>query len=112
MKNRVTPTPFFENRFKKFSKKFPALDEEIQELEKELIKNPKSGRSLGNGLYKIRLASKDKGKGKSGGFRIITYLVNDNNTYLDIFLIIIYDKSEESSIKKSDLIKLAEAFKD
>jgi len=73
MKNKVTPTPTFESRYKKFSKKFPSLKEELLELENELMKNPTLGTSLGANLYKIRLSCKDKGKRKSGGFRIITY---------------------------------------
>jgi mRNA-degrading endonuclease RelE of RelBE toxin-antitoxin system len=74
MANRVTTTPYFETKYKKFAKKFPSLGDELIELEKELEENPKIGDSLGANIYKVRLASKDKGKGKSGGFRIITYL--------------------------------------
>lgn len=105
MANNVIPTSFFEKRFKRFSKKFNSLPDEIEQLEKELIANPKLGESLGAGLYKVRLASKDKGKGKSGGFRIITYLIEETAEDVNIYLIIIYDKSEESSISKSKLIE-------
>ncbi len=106
MRNNVIPTVIFEKRFKRFSKKFNSLSEEIAQLEKELMANPKMGESLGAGLFKVRLASKDKGKGKSGGFRVITYLIDETNTGTDIYLIIIYDKSEENSISKSQLMDL------
>jgi hypothetical protein len=43
-----------------------------------LICNPKLGQSLGSNLYKIRLSASDKGKGKSGGFRLITYLIQEH----------------------------------
>jgi mRNA-degrading endonuclease RelE of RelBE toxin-antitoxin system len=46
----------------------------LENLEKELTDNPKLGEPLGANIYKIRVAAKDKSKGKSGGFRIITYL--------------------------------------
>ena len=46
-------------------------------------------------IYKIRLAIKSKGKGKSGGARVITYVLTDNN---EIYLLTIYDKSEFDSI--------------
>lgn len=106
MANNVIPTPFFERKFKRFAKKFPLLEDEIIDLENELIINPESGTSLGSNLYKIRLASKDKGKGKSGSFLVITYLIRETDHSTDIYLITIFDKSEEDSINKIDLVKL------
>ncbi len=40
---------------------------------KKRVDNPTSGTSLGHNLYKIRLAIASKGKGKSGGARVITF---------------------------------------
>jgi len=37
-----------------------------------LVTKPDSGTSLGHDTYKIRLTVKSKGKGKSGGARVIT----------------------------------------
>jgi mRNA-degrading endonuclease RelE of RelBE toxin-antitoxin system len=105
MKNKVLRTSIFDNRYKRFSKKFHSLKTELEQLEKELTENPMIGEPLGNGLYKIRLANEDKNKGKSAGYRVVTYLVDENKSF-DIYLIIIYDKSEESSIKKTVLLKL------
>jgi hypothetical protein len=106
MANRVIPTPYFESRFKKFLKKFLSLKEELADLEEILLANPLTGRDLGSGIFKVRLASKSKGTGKSGGFRIITYLVRPAISGTDIYLITIYDKSEEASIDKAALKKL------
>lgn len=106
MTNKVIPTPLFETKFKRLSRKFSSLASEIEYLENELIKNPEFGISLGANLYKIRLASKDKVKGKSGGFRVITYLIYETENSTDIYLITLFDKSEESSINKTDLLKL------
>lgn len=105
MANRVLHTTLFENRYKRFSKKFRSLPTEMDELELKLITNPMMGESLGEGLYKIRLANPDKNKGKSAEYRIVTYLVDESNSF-DIYLIVIYDKSEEESIKKPLLQKL------
>jgi hypothetical protein len=106
MKNKVYTTPFFESRYKRLVRKFPSIQGELEILEKELISNPKLGEPLGGNLYKIRLASKDKGKGKSGGFRVITYLIQEFTSVFEIYLITIYDKSEDKSIPKKVLIKL------
>lgn len=105
MRSKILRTSIFEKRYKRFSKKFHSLTDELAILEKELRNNPMMGESLGNGLYKIRLANSDKNKGKSAGYRVVTYLVDESNS-LDVYLIIIYDKSEESSIKKTELLKM------
>ena len=68
-----------------------------------MIKNPKMGDNYGSNIYKIRLADYSKGKGKSGGFRVITYLLEEKSDSTDIFLITIFDKSEEASISKEDV---------
>ncbi|HEV2832649.1 MAG TPA: type II toxin-antitoxin system RelE/ParE family toxin [Hanamia sp.] len=67
---------------------------------KELQTNPLMGIPMGNNFYKIRLAIQSKGKGKSGGARVITYVqvIQEN-----IFMIAIYDKSEGENISDSEL---------
>lgn len=60
-----------------------------------LAKDPETDTPLGNDTYKIRLAIKSKGKGKSGGARVITYVVTDNR---EVYLLTIYDKSEFDSV--------------
>jgi hypothetical protein len=60
------------------------------------------GDSYGSNIYKVRLADESKGKG-NGGFRVITYLIEENAASTDIYLITIFDKSEEASIDKDDI---------
>ena len=76
-------------------KKFPSLKRELVELNAILENRPETGTSLGNDTYKVRIAIKSKGKGKSGGARIITYVLIDNR---EIYLLTIYDKSEFDNI--------------
>ena len=45
------------------------------DLFEELSENPILGTSLGDNCYKVRVAIKSKGKGKSGGARVITYII-------------------------------------
>ena len=106
MSNQIIPLHSFVTAFKRFNKKFPSLKNDFLDLERELLTNPKQGEDLGSGLYKIRLANKDKGKGKSAGYRIITYLVEEKELVFTIYLLKIYDKSEESTISKTALVKL------
>ena len=104
--NKVYRTSIFEADYKHFVKKFVSLPAELRQLEETLIKHPNIGTSLGGGIYKVRMACEAKGRGKSGGFRVITYLVEERMDGTDIYLITMYDKSELSSIKTSQLKKI------
>ena len=100
MSYSIEITALFEKQLKRLSKKFPSLKKEFAILVKQLNEEPKHGTSIGNNCYKIRLAIASKGKGKSGGARVITHI---QVTATKIFLLSIYDKSEQSDITNSDL---------
>lgn len=91
----VIPSEKFKKKAKRLIKKFPSLKQELAILGNELSQNPELGIALGNDTYKIRLAVKSKGKGKSGGVRVITYIVTENR---EVYLLTIYDKSEFDNI--------------
>lgn len=110
MTNKIVYTSVFVKKAKALKKKHISLPNDLAELEKELIVNPKQGTDLGGGLYKVRLAVKSKGKGKSGGYRVITYLLTEADGDININMLTLYDKSEESSIDKSFLLELIKAL--
>jgi len=85
MANNVHLTAFFLKKAKRLLKKYHTLQNSLEKLELELIKNPKMGDSYGSNIYKIRLADESKGKGKSGDFRVITYLIERVQQQLNIF---------------------------
>lgn len=68
-----------------------------------LEQKPEQGTNLGNNCYKIRIAIASKGKGKSGGARVITNFVIAEET---VFLISIYDKSEKENLTDKELDEL------
>ena len=104
MKNKIVTSPLFDKRYKRFKKKFPSLERELTEFVSLLDENPKVGILITDNVYKIRLSSTDKNSGKSGGFRIITYVVDEiSSSTFEINLLIIYDKSEESNFNKNEI---------
>ncbi len=103
MSYRINTISNFRREAKKLIKKYPSLKTELQHLGKQLIQNPIMGNSLGNNCYKIRIAITSKGKGKSGGARVITYFFVSNET---IFLLSIYDKSDKENISDKELMEL------
>jgi mRNA-degrading endonuclease RelE of RelBE toxin-antitoxin system len=100
---KVLPARSFERDAKVLLKKYASLRNELAELGKQLALNPTQGTPIGHNCYKIRQAVKSKGKGKSGGARIITYVVTDNET---IILLTIYDKSEKENLLPGELEEL------
>ena len=105
MAYEVILTEPFERKAKRLIKKFPSLKNELQQLSHSLSTDPEQGDHLGNNCYKVRLAIKSKGKGKSGGARVITYVLHSDSR---IYLIDIYDKSERSTISDKELRILLE----
>ncbi|MDB5086540.1 MAG: higB-2 1 [Mucilaginibacter sp.] len=112
MANNIRVTEFFLRKVKRLVKKYHSLESSIYKLQQELIENPKQGDSYGANIYKIRLADESKGKGKSGGFRVITYLIQKSEESTNIYLITIFDKSEEESIDKKDVLEIIKSIKD
>jgi len=100
MSYNIIATPKFKRELKRLVKKFNSLKSEYASLLQDLENNPTSGTPLGNNCYKIRLAIASKGKGKSGGARVITYVVIKETT---VYLLDIFDKSEKENISDSDL---------
>ncbi len=89
----------FERKLKKLIKKHRSLKSDLLPIIKELAENPKLGTALGSNCYKIRLAITSKGKDKFGGARLITYVRILKET---VFLLDIYDKSEQETISDRD----------
>ena len=79
-------------------KKYPSLKEDLQLLLSNLEENPKLGIDLGSGLRKIRLNIKSKGKGSSGGARIISYETIISLEESLITLLSIYNKGEYDTV--------------
>ncbi len=100
MKYDVVAIPPFDHQLKRLVKKFPSLKTEFANLVESLEKDPTQGKAIGNHCYKIRLAIKSKGKGKSGGARVITHIQVVETT---VFLLAIYDKSEQQDISDKEI---------
>lgn len=96
----------FKKEFKRLSKRYRSLLNDVQKLQGELLAKPDLGTDLGNGLRKIRMAIQSKGKGKSGGARVITYTIITKIEETEINLLYIYDKSDRDSISAAEIKEL------
>jgi len=106
----------FDRQAKRLAKHYASFRDDYKTLLEDLRKEPMAGSDLGGGIRKVRMAIASKGKGKSGGARVITYTteVIIHSCEGKLLLLSIYDKSEQSTITDKEikrLKKLAEASK-
>lgn len=98
MNYRLSTISHFDVEAKRLAKKYPSFKKDLSEFCKLLLENPKQGTELYPGIRKIRLAIKSKGKGKSGGARVITYGFITKEKDGEIVLLLIYDKENASTV--------------
>jgi mRNA-degrading endonuclease RelE of RelBE toxin-antitoxin system len=106
MSYEIIPLPEFERQVKRLRKKYRHIKKDLLDLEKVLLANPRAGDSipgLRGKVYKLRLASSDLERGKSGGFRVIYCFIQPDN---NIYLLTIYPKSETENIRVAEIVKL------
>ena len=103
MSYRIKLLAKFKRAVKPLSKKYPSLKAELGLLQKQLLENPTTGTALGKNCFKIRLAIGSKGKGGSGGARVITYVAVLAE---EVVLLTIYDKADRADLRPGELDEL------
>lgn len=108
----VKTIPLFNQTFKKLQKKYPHIKNDLIPLFKNLKQGVLEGNRLqgfeGN-IYKVRAASSDQKKGKSGGFRIVYYLITEEN---EIDLIFIFPKASQENLTPNQTKKIKQLLKE
>jgi mRNA-degrading endonuclease RelE of RelBE toxin-antitoxin system len=103
----ILPTEQFARDLRKLGKKYPSIVADLRQLQTSLLENPTQGIHLGNNCYKIRLKIASKNKGKSGGARVISYVLLIEE---EIHLLTMYDKSEMDNVNDDFLNDLIEVI--
>ncbi len=97
------------------AKKIGISNDEREDIIDNIAENPDAGSEISGtgGMRKIRVAA--KGKGKSGGYRVITFFTGYN---IPVFLVTVYAKSQKGNItdKEKNIMKdlskiLADAYR-
>lgn len=98
----------FDKNVKKLSKKYRNIRNDLSFLVSNLKNNPKLGTPLSKNCYKIRVANSSVPTGKSKGFRVITYYLDEQN---NLYLLTIYSKSDQENISDESIIELLKEIK-
>ena len=91
----------FNKELKILYKRYKNIGRDIKHLKSILSENPKAGIALAHNCYKIRLANSSVPTGKSGGFRIIYYYIDQDGT---IYLLSIYSKSDIANVSDEKIL--------
>jgi mRNA-degrading endonuclease RelE of RelBE toxin-antitoxin system len=119
VKVTVKITKSFKTAAKPLLKKYQSLSKDLLNLEKTLVSTPRLGTPLGKEAYKIRLKVTSKGKGKSGGARVISLVETTLIGYAEaisdeeiiVNLLTIFDKGDVDNISDKELKDLIQNFK-
>ena len=95
MSCKIIALPEFARKLKRLSKKYRNIKQDFRTLSETLRQNPKAGVHLWGGCYKMRVANSSIPTGKSGGFRVIYYFLDERE---NLYLLSIYSKTEQSTI--------------
>lgn len=106
MNYKIEISASFRKEAKHLKKHYDSFVDDYEKLLDELEANPHLGTDLGGGLRKIRMRIASKGKGKSGGARVITFTVVVAIDEAEITLLYIYDKAERSTITPNEIEEL------
>ena len=101
-KTKIATT--FKKEFKRLYKRYPSLEQDVKNLREEILAHPTTiGTDLGSGLRKIRMRITSKGRGKSGGARVISFTVIVSVEETEVNLLYIYDKAEREDITSAEI---------
>ena len=103
----INTTDIFKKSFRKLLKKDKKLIDEYEKLLTDLEHNKNLGINLGNGRHKIRLKNSSNNKGKSAGYRVVTYTKIEET----ILLVYIYSKSNEESVSTHKIDEIISNYK-
>lgn len=95
----------FKRQLKRLSRKYRHIRSDIQPFIEQLEAGETPGDQIqgtGYTVYKVRLANTDAQRGKSGGYRAIYYLKQQD----DILLVTLYSKTEQADIEADEVIHI------
>ena len=99
----IKDTETFNKSVKHLKKRFKNIENDCNNFINSIEYENDLGVHLGKGIYKVRIANSNKNSGKSGGYRLISYLKLIES---ELFLLYIYDKSDLENLSENEIDSL------
>jgi len=93
----------YKKAIKKLSKNYRNIELDVKKFLKSINTKDDLGIELKSNVFKVRIRNSDKNKGKSAGYRLISYLALVEN---ELHLLYIYDKSSLINITEKEIDEL------
>jgi len=103
MKLRVIEQELYQKAYKKLSKQYRHLQNDINTFLDSINSKEDLGIELKANVFKVRVKNSDKNRGKSAGYRLISYLTIVDN---ELHLLYIYDKSKLENLTEKEIDNL------
>ena len=102
-KYTVIEQDLYKKAVKKLSKNYRNIESDVKDFLKSINTKDDLGIELKSNVFKVRIKNSDKNKGKSAGYRLISYLAVVEN---ELHLLYIYDKSSLVNITEKEIDEL------
>ncbi len=106
---QVDITVKFQKKVKTLEKKYQNIRDDVRPIVEQLEVGELPGNrivGLDIEIYKVRVRNRNANRGKSGGYRLIYYVKTSDR----IILVIIYSKSEQEDIDRSEIEDILSEF--
>jgi mRNA-degrading endonuclease RelE of RelBE toxin-antitoxin system len=105
MSYEIVLTGAFKDAIRKLKKRYRHILDDVEAAVAVLQENPKLGDVIpnGHGARKVRISNRDSQRGKSGGYRVIYYLVVSPG---QLYLLAIYSKSDKEDVSTKEIEEL------
>ncbi len=103
MKLQIVEKTLYKKAYKKLSKEYKNIQDDIDNFINSIHSKDNLGVELKSNIFKVRIKNSDKNKGKSAGYRLISYLALIEN---ELQLLYIYDKSKIENLTEKEIDKL------
>ena len=103
MKFQIVEKTLYKKSLKKLSKNYKNIEKDIDNFLNSIKSKNDLGIELKSNIFKARIKNSDKNKGKSAGYRLISYLAIVKN---QLQLLYIYDKSKIENLTENEIDKL------
>ncbi|MGE4509986.1 MAG: type II toxin-antitoxin system RelE/ParE family toxin [Sulfurimonadaceae bacterium] len=103
MNLQVVEKILYKKSYKKLSKQYKNIGEDVNAFLGSISSKKDLGIEIKSNIFKARIKNSDKNKGKSAGYRLISYLALVDN---ELHLLYIYDKSKIENLTENEIDKL------
>ncbi len=114
MTSKFVFMPRFERSVKQLKKRYRRIADDLTQALESIEENPSIGNVIPDDylVRKLRVASRDMQRGKSGGFRLLYKLSTEDTEDVIVYLLFVYAKTDQADVTLTQLKSLVDEVPD